>query len=99
MALAVGIGSMVYGFVFHSETVFPKEDMPSEPVPDISQPPGIGSFFSEPPPPPPLPPEQPADQPEYMLVKMASVGGLMLDEMDTLRKTYSGDAAPDACPT
>jgi hypothetical protein len=98
-ALTVGIGSMVYGFCFHSETVFPKEDMPSFPIPAISPLPDLGSGFPEPAPIPSAPPEQPADQPEYALVRIASVGGLKLDEAGTLRKTYSGDAAPSACPT
>ncbi len=40
-----------------------------------------------------------ATQLEPALVRAVSVGGLARDDEGQLRKTYSGNAAPKACPT
>jgi hypothetical protein len=108
LALAGGIGCLVYGIGFHTASVAEEQEVEIPPPPPMFTDPGR-LFDSAPGGPafpglPPFPSEVKekvivaADEPEPRLIREVSVGGVTLLASGELRRTYSGES-PSLCPT
>lgn len=105
LVLVAGGGLVCYGLSYHEQkvvTVVEKEVTPPDPFADMqmSGPPGMGPDM---PPPPPMEKEtilieESEIEPESVLVREVTVGGLMLNPDGVLERTYTG-APPAFCPT